>query len=137
MTAQLIVFPRPVKTMYEHLTAQFDTVAGYEAVNAYGIVPAPRPARFVRVRPAGGAQIDLVTAEALLIVESWAQKDEDAEALAWTAHAIILRARLEGFLGAVPVRDIRVASLPQPLPDTSGQPRYSAMYAPHLRGAPA
>lgn len=133
----LIVWPRPVKIMYEFLTGQLAGVTGYTGVAAFGKVPAPRPARFVRVRPAGGAQIDLITVESLLLVESWAQKDEDAEALAWTCHAIIRRAHNVGMLGAVPVRQIRVASLPQPLPDSTGQPRYSAMYAPHLRGAPA
>lgn len=135
--SELIIWPRPVKVMYEFLTLELDTVAGFEGVAAFGIVPPTRPSRFVRVRPAGGQQIDLVTTEPLLIVESWAKKDEDAEALAWTCHAIIRRAHEAGMLGDVPVRQIRTASLPQALPDTSGQPRYSAMYAPQLRGMPA
>lgn len=132
--SELILWPRPVSTMYEFLTAQLAMTPGYQGVDASGIVPSPRPARFVRVRPGGGQQIDVITTEPLLIVESWARKDEDAEALAWTVHSIVRRAHLDGMLGAVPVRQIRTVSLPQPLPDTSGQPRYSAMYAPQMRG---
>ena len=135
--SELIVWPRPVVTLYEFLTEQLAMTPGHQDVKASGIVPSPRPPRFVRVRPAGGQQIDLVTTEPLLIVESWARKDEDAEALAWTIHSIIRRAHLDGMLGAVPVRQIRTVSLPQPLPDTSGQPRYSAMYAPQMRGRAA
>lgn len=135
--SDMVVWPRPVRVMFEFLTAQLATVPGYAGVQAFGIVPPTRPARFVRVRPAGGQQVDVVTVEPLLLVESWAQKDEDAEALAWTCHSLIRRAHEVGMLGLVPVRQVRVVSLPQPLPDPSGQPRYSAMYAPHMRGVPA
>lgn len=133
--SELIVPPPAAAAVYEFLTAGMASRAGFTDVRAYGRVPSPRPARFVLVTRAGGAQVDLVTTEPLMLVESWGRSDQDAESIADLCHGLLMRGGRDGWLGTVPVRGVGVASLPQRLPDpVSGQDRYSAMYTPLLRG---
>lgn len=138
MSAQMIRWAPVVATIRQHLDPAYTASSEFSVVRAFGRVPSPRPKRFVRVLRAGGQQVDLVTLEPLVIVESWGGTDEDAESLADFTHSVLLKAARDGFLGDVPMRRLGVASAPQRLPDpVSGQDRYSAMYAPQLRGSVA
>lgn len=132
--AQLILWDSVVEAVRTELDDGMTELAGFADVKAYGKVPTTRPKRFTRVLRAGGQQVDLVTLQPSIILESFGGSDEDAEAIADRNHAIMLRAGRAGSLGGVPVRQMGVLSTPQRLPDLSGQDRYSAMYAPQMRG---
>lgn len=132
--SELILWTAVVAAVRAELDTAMAELAGFAEVKAYGKVPTTRPRRFTRVLRVGGQQTDLVTMQPSIILESWGASDEDAEAIADRNHAIMLRAGRNGSLGGVPTRQMGVLSAPQRLPDLSGQDRYSAMYAPQMRG---
>lgn len=125
--AELLVAPAASKVVYEYLDANLD-------VPAKGRIPNPRPHKFVRVRTGGGSDVDLVGVQPTVFVECYADKIEDAEALALQCDALMAKASLEGWLLEIAVRKVDTISRPQELPDPlTDQARFTATYAPILR----
>lgn len=127
--AELLVAPSASKAVYEYLDANLAA-----DVPARGRIPNPRPRKFVRVRTGGGSDVDLVTVQPTVFVESYANTIEEAEALANECDALMSKASLEGWLLEIPVRAVKTLSRPQELPDPqTDQHRFTATYAPLLR----
>lgn len=125
--AELLQVPPVSKVVYLYL----DSVLPEPAV---GRIPDPRPAAFIRIRSGGGSDVDVAAAQPTVFVESYAQKIEDAEDLALRADAWLMKASLEGWLGAYAIRTIDTISRPQELPDpVTSIPRFTATYAPILK----
>lgn len=97
-------------------------------------VPSPRPAEFLTVRRTGGPKRNLVTDQAQLTVESWAESDEDAHDNIQRARAL-LNDMPGQTLSGVPVYRVEELTGPANLPDPlSDQPRYSQSFSVALRG---
>lgn len=93
------------------------------AVPVRGDIPSPRPASFVLVSGAGGAD-DLVTGDVQLLIESWAKSVVEAEALALRVGALLSKARGE-VINGVQCRGFSALGLPHYLPDPDAQvPRW-------------
>lgn len=87
---QLAVAPDSLGAIISHLRAQLELLRG-EPVTVAAKVPSPRPERHVRVTRVGGPASGRVVDQPLILVEAWAQTDEDASALLNDARAILLR----------------------------------------------
>lgn len=135
---ELITFPDADEVLWTFLDTQLQTDADYAGVHAAGLIPKARPSRLVRVRLGGGTEVDVITTQPTVFVESYAAKFEDAKKLAGFCHAQILRAGRDGWFGSIATRGVDVISRPQDLPDPlTDQARFTATYAVMLRGAPA
>jgi hypothetical protein len=111
---QVIAFPDVeaiVRTYLVNATGEIVTTA----------VDNPRAAKFVRIVRTGGPRVDLVTEQAQLTVECWADSSVTAAALART-----VRAHLGAIQGRVPgIHGFTEAGGPQNMPDeVSKQARY-------------
>lgn len=127
LVAEQLVAPSASKAVYEFLDANLSVPAG-------GIIPNPRPKKFVRVRTGGGSDVDVATVQPTVFVECYATKVEDAEELSLLCDSLMAKASLEGWLLNIPVRKIDTISRPQELPDPiTDQARFTATYAPILR----
>lgn len=99
----------------------------------FGKVPNPRLGRFYVVRRVGGPKRNVVTDQATLTVESWAESTEEAHDMAQLARAALNAAQGSIVLG-IPIYRVDEASGPADLPDPlSGQPRYSQTFSVALR----
>lgn len=97
---------------------------------AFDYVPDPRPARFIRVIPSGGAgRMARVVHRGLVIVECWGESRTDASALARATDAAMLAMADTGAAYVVNTA-ATFAFLPDP---TSRQARYTATYELFLR----
>lgn len=87
-------------------------------------VPNPRPDSFVRVSRVGGSRRDLITDQALVVVEGWALTEPEASALTARAQAYVFALAQTSHDGDY-VRAVRDAgglrSFPDPLTES---PRY-------------
>ncbi|MDP1793726.1 MAG: hypothetical protein Q8K63_06265, partial [Acidimicrobiales bacterium] len=122
----LVVFPDVAAAVAAHL----DDILDEPIVTR---VPNPRPPRFVLVRRVGGPRRDVVTDEATLTLEGWAEGEAEAHDLLQLARAHLhtLSGRNNG------VTTYRVAEFagPASLPDPeSSQPRYTMTISVAARG---
>lgn len=97
-------------------------------------VPNPRPDSFVTIRRTGGPRKDLVTDNAQITVEAWAETEEEAHDLAQVARAHI-GAASGSVVAGVAIYRVTEQAGPGILPDpVSDQPRYSQTFNIALRG---
>lgn len=95
--------------------------------------PVPTVGRCVTVVRVGGSRPTPVTEAARIVVDSWAAKLEDAEALA--EEVAVVMAQLAGQqVGGVTCYRVDETSRPSYLPAADGMPRFTAGYEIHLRG---
>lgn len=97
-------------------------------------VPATRPAAWVRVLRTGGPQVDLITEDAQITLEAWADTPVAAEDLAYDVRHALQRMRRSNLDG---IAVYRVAELAGPayLPDPeSHQPRWTFTVSVRARG---
>jgi hypothetical protein len=124
--AQLVVIPDIEALAVAALNAAFaDLMPGVVWATR---VPDPRPARFGRIIRAGGAQETVVSDQAQLLVEGWAEAEGDAERICALGRAVLLAqdGRLfGGFTIAAP------ANLPDP---RTSQTRYTCNVGIRARG---
>ena len=93
------------------------------SVSVRGEVPSPRPAEFVKVGGAGGAD-GLVTGDVQLLIEYWAPTTLAAEAGARKVHGLLSKAPGVTVQG-VKCRGFVAAGLPYDMPDPdAGVPRW-------------
>ncbi len=124
---EVIVFPDTVALVVTHLGDNLD-----EPV--YSRIPNPRPAEFVTVQRTGGPRRNLVTDEAQITVDSWAQTPAEAHDLAQLARAYINSLPGQQVDGVAIYKSDELAG-PADLPDPlSDQPRYSQSFAISARG---
>lgn len=115
---ELIVFADAVVVAIAALRERLPEV-GYD-VPVEGRVPAPRPARFVRVVRVGGVADGLVIDDALLVVEAWAESDYESARLGQAARAVV-RAMPGETIGGVTVYTVGEMSGLANLPDPASQ----------------
>lgn len=133
--ADLISFPLIETVVVDYLNGWFPALSGYETVSASDRVPSPRPARFVRVRAVGGAEVDIITSGPSFTVEAYGADAEEASALAEVCRSLLEFAGRSGSMGAAAVRFVRVFALPSNLPDPiTDQARYTSTYQAGVRG---
>ena len=99
-------------------------------------IPAePKPPHFIRVTAPGGAQRDLVTDEATLVLDAFCVDETEARDLAALAVAIMQRAGRTGVLGGATCFGVSVAGLPANLPNPAVPThfRYTATVSAALR----
>lgn len=97
--------------------------AGYAA--KWGTrIPNPRTPEFGRVLVVGGTERDLVTDTHTLLVEGWAETETTAQRMCAFGVAVLQAAARDGSIGNVPCYRVRVASLPQNLPDPTVPDRF-------------
>lgn len=100
-----------------------DRLPAYKpGVQVVGEIPSTRPASFVQVTNAGGADITRVTAGARLMVDSWDVDNRSAERLSARVHALA-RAAPGVTIQGVKCRSFEAAGLPVDMPDPDS-PRY-------------
>jgi hypothetical protein len=123
----MVLFPDAAATVISHLADNL-------AAPIHGRVPNPRPDTFVVVQRVGGPKRNIVTDEATLIAESWAETPADAHDLAQNVRELIND--LPGqIIDGVPVYRVEEASGPGWLPDPeSQQARYTQTFSVALRG---
>lgn len=137
MSFPVIGFADPVTLTIGHLAANVDTYtpASWDDVPVRKNVPNPRPARFVRVFRTGGPKQGHVVDAAQMTIECWANRDEDAAALAGIVRALVNAMRGE-VLDGVQCYRVDEFSGPADLPDPeSAQPRMTWTVAVWLRGS--
>jgi len=102
-----------------------DTVPGFTKV------PNPRPAEFFVVRRVGGSRRDLVTDVPVLQVEVWAKKESRADRLSQ-----VIRSLMQWFVevNGFAINGTEEVTAPVSFPDGSQHERYTASYAPAVRG---
>lgn len=92
-------------------------------------VPAPRPDEFIRVSRAGGPKETLISENATIIVEAWAQTETRAVAILNYARAV-LNAQDDTLFGVTEISGLN--NLPDP---TTSQTRYTQTFGVRSRGA--
>lgn len=123
--AELIVFPDVEQLVIDALHAG---LAPHEpTVRASGRVPNPRPAEFYRIMRAGGPAETLVSENATILLEAWAQTQTRASRLLQLARAVL--AVQEGFLFGVTEIGGPI-NLPDP---TTEQVRYTQTFGVRAR----
>ena len=128
MSRPVVVFPDAAAAVTSRLGDELDIETDHK-------VPNPRPDEFIVVRRVGGPRRDLVTDEATLTIEAWAQTEEAAHDLAQLARAHVhaMAGTTEGDARVYRVGEFAgPASLPDP---ESDQPRYTLTVTVAVRGA--
>jgi hypothetical protein len=126
-----ITFPEMTALVALHLVDQIE-----DPVYAYRL-PEARPARFVFVVRTGGPRRNIVTDQAQITVESWAETDEDAANLGQQVRGI-LNALPGTSIEGVPIYRVDEASGLADLPDpVSSQPRTTQTFSIAARGSVA
>lgn len=115
-----------------YLNAEFERLD--DSARAWGQVPSSRPARFVVVETAGGAQLTPVTYAVRLLVSSWESTTPKAERLAARVNALAQAASRQ-VVGGVQCRAFESAGLPYDMPDPDAKvPRFRQNIVLHFRG---
>lgn len=116
-----MTYANPVAVIRAHIDAH--AAAANDTVRAYGGVPSPRPARFVRLMLAGATVRSVAHRDARVVVECWETSEAAAERLADLVHGWMCDLDAPG--GHVPPGASGWLGGPysQPDPD-SGTPRY-------------
>lgn len=89
----------------------------YGTISVATMIPAVRPAEFIRLYRTGGVPEDIAADSVTLLVEAYSDKKARAERWCAFAVAAIQAAGRDGSLGSVPCRRVVVFSLPVNLPD--------------------
>lgn len=131
--SDIVVFPDAVAVTIGYLSDELgDRGSEAEVVKD---VPDPRPDVFVTILRSGGVRQTVVSDNAVLIVECWAQTSADAHDLAQLCRAL-LHAMPGTTQAGVPIYRVDEVGGPVDLPDPlSEQPRYTFTVQVHLRGA--
>ncbi len=127
MSQPVVVFPDATAAV----TSRLGDVL---AVPTDARVPKPRPDEFIVVRRVGGPRRDIVTDEATLTIEAWAQDEAAAHDLAQLARAHVhaMAGTTEGDVRVYRVGEFAgPASLPDP---DSSQSRYTLTVTVAVRG---
>lgn len=98
-------------------------------------VPTPRPARFVTIRRGGGPRATLISDEAQVLFECWAETSGDAQDLAQLSRALVhsMAGTTQDGVAVYRVTEFAgPADLPDPL---SEQARYVFTVQVHVRGS--
>lgn len=127
---QILVFPDSEELFRVALQVMVEQVTG-TAVPASTKVPNPRPKEFLVVRRVGGSLRDLVTDVPVLQVEAWAATESRADRLAQVVRSLMhYFVEINGFA----VNGLEEVTGPVSFPDGSAHERYTASYAPAVRG---
>lgn len=111
--------------------------AGFPNAKASTRVPASRPSEFIRVVATGGAERDLVTDEALFVIEGFATTEGRAQRMCAFGLAVLQAAGRAGRIGSATAYGVRVVGLPAnlPMPSVPDRYRYTATISVALRKA--
>lgn len=124
---EIIVFPDVVDLACATALSMLGAVL--DGAPVVGRVPAPRPKRFVRLRLVGGARETLISRQATLTVEGYAQTETDATRLCELVTGALLASDGDIFGG----REIAgPADLPDPI---TSQERTTATVGIRVRGS--
>ena len=137
--SQAIVFPDVEDLLRVFFLAQLGVIDGYTTAAVHAAErPDPLPSKFLLVTRTGGTSQDLVMDRAQVTVQAYARSGGSAERFAALARALMGRAERNGFLGTVPIYEVREFSAPYSDPDELAPEhhRYSATYQVAVRGVP-
>jgi hypothetical protein len=130
---EVIVFPDAEETFRAHLEATLPLFGKDIPVSC--TVPNPRPAEFVRIYRVGGPKRDLVTDNASLAFEYWAQLGSTASAGINLVRGIVA-ATVGQVIGGVTVYSVSEFAGPVLLPDPdTAQQRYTFTASTAVRGS--
>ena len=128
--ASLLVFPDSEELFRVALATMLAEVTG-STVPAFTKVPNPRLPEFLVVRRVGGSRRDLVTDVPVLQVEVWAATESRADRLSQVVRSLMQWfTEINGFA----INGTEEVTAPVSFPDGSQQERYTASYAPAVRG---
>ena len=132
MANEVIVFPDAEALIVTYLNAAFPSFTGHTSLKAYGRIPNPRPAEFVRILRTGGTS-SLVVDQVTFVAESWAAKPVDAFNIATRVRGLI---KAIDTVSSVQFYKPLEFSGPANLPDPeSGQERYTQTFSVGVRGS--
>lgn len=127
MSQPVVVFPDAAAAVTGRLADLLDVPTDVR-------VPNPRPEEFILVRRVGGTRRDIVTDEATITIEAWAQDEAAAHDLAQLARAYV-HAMAGSAEGDVRVYRVGEFAGPASLPDPdSAQSRYTLTVTVAVRG---
>lgn len=128
--AGLLLFPDSEELFRVVLGVMVEQVTG-TPVPAFTKVPNPRPPEFLVVRKVGSNLRDLVTDVPVLQIEAWALKESRADRLAQ-----VVRSLMHWFveINGYAINGTTEVVGPSLYPDGSQHNRYTATYAPAVRG---
>lgn len=127
MNGQIIEFPDIEAMVIGVLEADLET--SRPGVHASGRVPTPRPKSFVRVMRTGGPKETLISENAMIVVEAWAQSEIDASSILGRCRAV-LNSQDGALFGVTEVGG--PINLPDPI---TYQVRYTQLFGVRTRGA--
>lgn len=119
---ELIVFPDAVDATVEAVRTGLEPARPDVYVGAK--VPSPRPPRFVTIERVGGIQNTIVTDQAMLSVQAWAQRADDAYSIAAMVRALIGRMAGHKWLDCLVYRVDEVGGVQHSPDPVSDQERY-------------
>ena len=126
----MLVFPDSEELFRVALAVMLAEVTG-STVPAFTKVPNPRLPEFLVVRRVGGSRRDLVTDVPVLQVEVWAKTESRADRLSQVVRSLMQWfVEINGFA----INGTEEVTAPVSFPDGSQQERYTASYAPAVRG---
>jgi hypothetical protein len=132
-----LIFPDAVALALAELTAQLPAITGQD-IPVVNRVPSPRPPTFVRVRRQGGTRATMVTENATLAVEAWAEDAPGADDLAQACRAVLFSMAGRKAANGVPVYRVEDVGGPADVPDPlSDQPIAQFSVGVHVRGRTA
>lgn len=126
----MLVFPDSEELFRVALGVMLLEVTG-GTVPGFTKVPNPRPTEFFVVRRVGGSRRDLVTDVPVLQVEVWAKTESRADRLSQ-----VIRSLMQWFteVNGYAINGTEEVTAPVSFPDGSQHERYTASYAPAVRG---
>lgn len=126
----LLIFPDTEELFRVALGVKLQEVLG-DTIPTSTKVPNPRPDEFVVVRKVGGIRRDLVTDVPVLQVEAWALTETRADRVSQ-----IIRGLMHWFteINGYAINGTDEVVGPSSFPDASQHVRYTATYAPAVRG---
>lgn len=129
---ELIVFPDAVGIVVGEVRSAL--AVPRPDVRVGGAVPNPRPARFVTVERVGGVRRNLVVDDAMLSIEAWSNRADDAHTILEFVRAITYRMVGKVFDGVTVYRVDDVGGVQHSPDPVSNQERYVMTLQVSVRG---
>lgn len=130
---ELIVFPDAVDMVVEAISTALALPRPDVAVHAQ--VPKPRPVRLVTVERVGGTRRNLVVDDAMVSIEAWSPRADDAHSILQMARAVVYRMVGKLTLGVMTYRIDEVGGVQHSPDPVSGEERYIMTLQVSVRGS--
>lgn len=129
---ELIVFPDAVDVTIEAISTAL--ALPRPEVKVHAQVPNPRPPKFVIVERVGGVRRNLVVDDAMLSIEAWSSRADDALTILQFVRAVVYRMVGKYTLGVLVYRVDEVGGVQHSPDPVSNQERYIMTLQLSVRG---